>query len=95
MRKSDKDHEARKKMLKDFPDGDILREAMDMAVLDEREKEALKLYLFRKVPIGIIAERLGYEKTYFSREKFKTIIIKYVYCIQKIQARDSKKKEQG
>lgn len=85
MRTSDKEHEARKRFVRDFPDGDILRQALDMAVLDDTEKEALRLYIYKKVPIGIIAERLGYEKAYFSRDKFKRILIKYVYCIYKIQ----------
>ncbi len=89
MRKKDEEHDARKKMVRDFPDGDILREAIDAAVLDETEKEALRLYVFRRVPIGVIAERLGYEKTYFSQEKFKRILVKYVYCIRKIQKQKS------
>jgi hypothetical protein len=84
MRK-DPEHEERKKLLRDFPDGEILRQALEMAVLDDTEKEALRLYIFNRVPIKIIAERLGYESTYFSREKFKRILIKYVYCIHKIQ----------
>ncbi len=85
MRKSDKDHEERKKLVKDFPDADILREALDISVLDDAEKEAIRLFVYKKVPIGIIAERLGYEKTYFSQDKFKRILVKYVYAIHKIQ----------
>lgn len=85
MRTSDKEHESRKRFVRDFPDGDLLRQALDMAVLDDTEKEALRLYIYKRVPIGIIAERLGYEKTYFSREKFKRILVKYVYCIYKLQ----------
>lgn len=89
MGKKDKEHEQRKKMLQDFPDGEILREALDMAVLDDTEKEALRLYIFAHVPICVIAERLGYERSYFSGEKFKRILIKYVYCIHKIQKREN------
>ena len=84
MAHKDKEHEARKKMLQDFPDREILQQALEMAVLDDREKEALQLYVFKRVPISIIAERLGYERSYFSGEKFKRILIKYVYCIHKI-----------
>ena len=83
--KKDPEHEERKKLLRDFPDGEILRQALDMAVLDDTEKEALRLYVLKRVPISIIAERLGYERSYFSAEKFKRILIKYVYCIHKIQ----------
>jgi hypothetical protein len=85
MRKKDTDHESNKKYVRDFPDAEILREAMEIAALDDREKEALRLYVFRRVPIGVIAERMGYEKTYFSQEKFKKILVKYVYCLYKVQ----------
>ena len=32
--KKDPEHEERKKLLRDFPDGEILRQALDMAVAD-------------------------------------------------------------
>jgi hypothetical protein len=82
---SDKEHEARKRFVKDFPDAEILRKAMDASVLDDEEKEALCLFIYKKVPISIIAERLGYERAYFSRKKFKKILIKFVYAVYKTQ----------
>ena len=85
MRKKDQEHDARKKMVRDYPDAEIMREALNMAALDDEEKEVLQLYIFRRVPIGVIAERMGFEKTYFSQEKFKKILVKYVYCLCKLQ----------
>ena len=84
MRKRDEEHEARKRYLRSFPDGEILRKALERAALDDTEREAIQLYIFRRVPITVIAERMGYEKTYFSQEKFKRALIKYVYCVRKI-----------
>lgn len=84
MRKRDEEHEERKRYLKSFPDGEILRAALDRAALDDTEREALRLYIFKHVPITVIAERMGYEKTYFSQEKFKRAIVKYVYCVRKM-----------
>lgn len=89
MRKRDTDHESNKKYVRDFPDAEILREALEIAALDETEKEALRLYIFRRVPISVIAERMGYERSYFSRDKFKRALVKYVYCLHKC----AKKKE--
>lgn len=83
MSHRDTDHDANKRFVKDFPDAEILREALEMCALDDTEKEALKLYVFHRVPISIIAERMGYERSYFSRDKFKRILIKYVYCLHK------------
>ncbi len=85
MRQTDKEHEARKHYLKDFEDAEILREALDIAMLDDVEKEAVRLFVYKRVPIGIIAERLGYERTYFSQDKFKRILVKFVYAVHKIQ----------
>lgn len=77
----DKEHEERKKYLKDFPDREILREALERAALDEKEKEAVRLFLCG-VPIGVIADRLVYNGRYFSEDKFKRILVKYVYCVK-------------
>lgn len=83
MSHRDTDHDANKKYVKDFPDAEILKKALEMCALDETEKEAVRLYVFCRVPISIIAERLGYERSYFSRDKFKRILVKYVYCLHK------------
>ena len=85
MRHRDEEHSANKRYVRDFPDGDILRRAVDLAAVDDTEREALRLFVLRRVPITVIAERLGYEKTYFSQEKFKRILVKYVYCVRKLQ----------
>lgn len=85
----DKEHEERKAMLKNFPDREILLKALDIAMLTDDEKEALQLYIFKGVPISIIAERMGYERSYFSAEKFKRILIKYAYCVRKIAKENS------
>ena len=85
MRKRDTVHDANKRYVRDFPDGDILRRAIELAAVDESEREALRLYALKRVPITVIAERLGYEKTYFSHEKFKRILVKYVYCLCRLQ----------
>lgn len=77
----DKEHEERKKYLKNFPDREILREALERAALDEKEKEAVRLFLCG-VPIGVIADRLVYNGRYFSEDKFKRILVKYVYCVK-------------
>ena len=77
----DKEHEERKKYLKNFPDREILREALERAALDEKEKEAVRLFLCG-VPIGVIADRLVYNGKYFSEDKFKRILVKYVYCVK-------------
>lgn len=85
----DKEHNERKKYLKNFPDREILREALERAALDEKEKEAVRLFLCG-VPIGVIADRLVYNGKYFSEEKFKRVLVKYVYCVQLIQAERKK-----
>ena len=90
MRHKDEEHAANKRYVRDFPDGEILCRAIDMAALDDAEREALRLFVFRRVPITVIAERLGYEKNYFSQTKFKRILIKYVYCLRKLQKENEK-----
>lgn len=81
----DGNHRKRKKAVRECWEKEKLEQAFAMAALDEREEEALRLYIYKRVPIGTIAERMGYQKEYFSRRLFKEALVKYAYCLAAVE----------
>lgn len=84
-RGTDEDHKRRKEAVRGCWEKAKLERAFELAALDDREKEALRLYIYKRVPIGTIAERMGYQKEYFSRKLFKEALVKYAHCLAAVE----------
>lgn len=81
-RERGEDHRAAKEAVRSCREKALLDRAFELAALDDRESEAMRMYVYRRVPICVIAERMGYHRTYFSRAIFKKALVKYVYCLK-------------